>query len=258
MSGGLTAGLVVGGSTLAAVAVLIAVRRRDPALLDGADNDVAGFVYALVGVIYGIVLAFVIFAVWERFSTAGQAATTEAAAVVAIYRDTQTFPPHLRARARQSLRDYIDGVTDAEWTVHVGGGAHSGPDRLNAVWDVWRRARPPDPDRRASYDAALERLHALEQQRHLRHLAVESTLPGIFWPVLIIGALITIAFSYLFRMQRFLTQALITGTVTTLVAGALFLIVSLNQPFTGIEIVSQEPFDHARQQFHAIDLRGTD
>lgn len=250
-----TAVLIVGGSIVCALAVLWMVHQHARPMLVGVDHDVAGFIYALIAVIYGIALAFVTFAVWERFSAAGQTVTTEAAMVVAAYRDTETFPPRLRTEGQQTLRDYVKQVTAAEWTTHVGGGAHRTPDRLNAVWDVWNQARPKRPEPQQRYDNVLERLHGLEEQRHMRHLSVEATLPGVFWPVLIIGAMITVGFSFLFRMNSVRTQAIITAAVTALVAGSLFLIMSLNRPFTGIETVSREPFQHALQQFHAIDLR---
>lgn len=44
-----------------------------------------------------------------------------------------------------------------------------------------------------------------------------------------------------------------TATVAGLIGTVLFLILSLNQPFTGREHISREPFRHALQQFNALN-----
>ncbi len=41
-------------------------------------HDVAGFVYAVVGVIYAVLLAFVVIVVWEQFRNADDIAENEA------------------------------------------------------------------------------------------------------------------------------------------------------------------------------------
>jgi hypothetical protein len=58
--------LVVGGVCLAALAGLELVQRLVPAVSRKQHNDVAGFIYAALGVIYAVVLALVVIAVWEE------------------------------------------------------------------------------------------------------------------------------------------------------------------------------------------------
>src|SRR5918997_4360927 len=59
--------LIVGGACLAAVAGLVLVQRLVPASIRKENNDVAGFIYAALGVIYAVLLALVVIAVWEDF-----------------------------------------------------------------------------------------------------------------------------------------------------------------------------------------------
>jgi hypothetical protein len=49
-------------------------------------------------------------------------------------------------------------------------------------------------------------------------------------------------------------QAAMTVVVSGLLASVLFLVVSLNEPYTGQIHVSQYPFRHALQQFNALNL----
>src|SRR5271166_3319554 len=50
------------------------------------NNEIAGFKFATVGVIYAVLLAFAVIVVWEKFSTAESAVYQESAAVAALLR----------------------------------------------------------------------------------------------------------------------------------------------------------------------------
>ena len=65
---------------LPAIVVLVqwGIRRRWPALKRGEQNDVVGFVIAVVGVIYAVLLAFVVIVAWENFDEAEQIVGQEA------------------------------------------------------------------------------------------------------------------------------------------------------------------------------------
>src|SRR3712207_4344554 len=53
-------GLVVCGACLAAFVGLVLVQRLVPATIRQENNDVAGFIYAVLGVIYAVLLALVV------------------------------------------------------------------------------------------------------------------------------------------------------------------------------------------------------
>jgi Protein of unknown function (DUF4239) len=253
----LLAVLIIGGVAVLAVAGSLIVRRVFWRPQYPGENEVAGFLYAVIGVIYGVLLAFVVLVVWERFNATDQAVTAEAADLVEVFRDTQEFPDPLRQQAQDGLRAYADEVMNSEWRSWVVNGEvepHMTPDPLNAVWAVYREVQPETAVEATDFEHATERLHELERQRHIRHLSSEATLPPLFWPVLVVGGLLTIGFSYFLRLESVWAQATMTAVVATLIAGSLFLILSLNHPFTGLVQVDKEPFRHALQQFNALNL----
>ena len=240
-------------SSLLAVAGLLIVRRSRLQRHLG-ENDVAGLLFGAVGVLYGALLAFVVFATWESYSRAEQSVVAEGADLVAVYRDTQTFPDPLRPQIQAALRTYASQVMATEWSSHGNLVVHSTPDLLNPVYDLYRQIEPTTSLSETQLAAANERLAQLELQRHLRHLSGEQTLPSVFWPVLVLGSVIVVLFSYLFHQNNLRVQALMTGLLGAMLALVLLLIFSLNQPFTGPVPVSQQPLLHALAQFDAIDL----
>jgi len=247
--------IIIGGSVVVAVGGLLFLRLVLHLPRDKGAHDVAGFLYAVIGVIYGVLLAFVVFAVWQRYDAIDQAVTAEAADLVAVFRDTQTFPPPLQAEAQAALRTYANEVMTTEWNDHGTLTPHRTPDLLNPLYAIYRQIQPTTQWGMMQQDDANQRLHQLEVQRHLRHLSGESTLPTVFWPVLIIGGIVTIAFSYFFHLEQLWGQVLMTALLTAIIASLLFLIVNLNDPFTGRVHVSRYPFEHALQQFVALNLQ---
>src|SRR5688572_33187567 len=73
--------LVVGGTCLVALAGLALVQRLVPATSRQPHNDVAGFIYAALGVIYCVLLALVVIAEREEYRAASEAVEREASRV---------------------------------------------------------------------------------------------------------------------------------------------------------------------------------
>jgi hypothetical protein len=56
-----------------------------PSALRQEHNDVAGFIYAVVGVAYAVLLAFVVVVVWEEYERAKDTVETEANELAGVY-----------------------------------------------------------------------------------------------------------------------------------------------------------------------------
>jgi hypothetical protein len=218
-------------------------------------NDFIGLIFAQVALLYSVLMAFVVFSAWQRFTESAASVTDEASAVVVAYRDTQVFPEPIRSEAQAAFRSYVNEVTDNEWASHGTVRPHRSRDALNPVWNAYRRYQPTEALAQAQFDGAQGRLHDLELQRHLRHLAGEASLPNVFWWLLIGGGFVTVGMSYLFVVERRSVHALQVGLLSGFIASVLALILALNFPFTGDVHVSRGPFKHALLNFDAIDLQ---
>lgn len=57
-------------SMLLATGGLVLVQRLVPIAVRRQHNDVAGFIYAVLGVVYAVLLGLMVVAVWEEWNTA--------------------------------------------------------------------------------------------------------------------------------------------------------------------------------------------
>jgi len=85
------------------------------------NNEVAGFKFAVIGVFYAVMLAFIVIAVWEDFRKTEEAVRDEAKAVVDLHRVTFALPVAGGAEIRKHLIAYTNDVREYEWaTMAVG------------------------------------------------------------------------------------------------------------------------------------------
>ena len=109
----LSAMVVVGGVVVFALLLAELVRRGFTPEFLSAHNDLAGFILAVVGVVYAVLLGFVAIGVWERFDQAEVRTYHESGELVSLYRNADGFSN--QAEVRSAIRTYVDFVITAEW-----------------------------------------------------------------------------------------------------------------------------------------------
>jgi hypothetical protein len=79
----------------------------------------------------------------------------------------------------------------------------------------------------------LHQVDLVAQSRRARLIASEGTVPTVLWLALIIGAAITIGFTYFFGANNLRAQAFMTALLAILIFSELLVIVAIDRPFTG-------------------------
>ena len=105
--------LIVGGFVVSTLVAGYLVARYTPGDIRLEHNDRAGFILAVIGVVYAVLLAFVAIGTWERFNQAEARSYEESEALATVYRDAESFPD--AAPLRAMLRAYVRSVIDDEW-----------------------------------------------------------------------------------------------------------------------------------------------
>lgn len=208
------------------------------------NNQFAGYVYSTIGLIYGVFLAFTVIVIWQEFSEAQKSATNEVSYVSMIWRDVQVFPIPVRNEIQDALIAYSRAVVDSEWASmsKEGWKSKEAGEAYEQVWNAFYKYQPQSPIETTYYTESLTQLNELARERRVRLMHSRSGLPPLVWLFLIFGALITIAFTYLFWTKHASLQAMMVALLSGLIAASLYLTLSLQHPFSGDVKVSSDAF----------------
>ena len=230
----LSALLVVGAATVVAMVGPVLIRRRVEFGRLRANNEVAGFKFATVGVIYAVMLAFSVIVVWERFNEAEGNVAQEAGAAATIYRLADGVDAKPRAALRESLAGYLEAVVTQEWRAMERGHASPAARRaLDGVYAAILTFSPADGRGLALLSEILHQTDLLTQSRRARLVMASGIVPAVIWISLFGGAVLTVGFTLFFGTENLRAQTLMTGALTALIFSGLLVIISIDHPFAG-------------------------
>jgi len=240
--------LVVIGISLLAGAFVFALERLIPASRRQPHNDVIGFVYAVIGVTYAVILALVVVATWDTLDAAKADTFTEASALVQLDLYGHSLPPPEHAEIESLARQYARTVIDVEWPDLAN---HHASQRARAIYlqlqDAVQGQQPTAPAAVARYQQALDTVTDLGNARRERVDLATEGIPALLWVALGAGAVIAIGFAYFFGMKSTRLHALVMFSITLLITSLLLVPYELDYPFAGIR-VSPAAFELALQR----------
>jgi Protein of unknown function (DUF4239) len=234
-----------------AIGAQLLIRRSWPALADGEHNDVAGFIIAVVGVIYAVLLAFVVIVSWEDFSKAESTVGQEASALRSIYRESQAFPPDVREHIRADVLRYASTAIDVEWPAMAEGKPGS-PEVYGVLDDMSQSlAQLPanTPVQQAYLGAEADRFNQLVGFRSERLDYVEKGVPAVLWIALGVGAVVTIGFAMIFGLRSTMLHVIMTASLSAVIGVLLFVSVAIDHPFEGDVVVDPAPLERVISDF---------
>lgn len=227
------------------------IRRRWPALAVGEHNDVVGFIIAVVGVIYAVLLGFVVIVTWESFNSAESIVGQEASTLRSIHRESAAFPQETREQIQGLVRQYATEVVSEEWPAMAD--AEPGDPRVGDVLDELTAAIasvPVSTPAQAEFvGAEAQRLSELVALRSERLDYADRGIPEVLWVALVVGGVVTVGFALLFGLRRAVLHSLMVGSLAALVGVLFFVTLVINYPFAGDVAVEPEPFQRVLTDF---------
>jgi hypothetical protein len=130
--------LIIGGGTLLSTVGPALVRRYVALDRLTINNEIAGFKFATVGVLYAVLLAFVVIVVWEKFSDAEANVVREAGAAENLYRLSLGLGDFSGPDLRKAVATYLKAAMADDWPamekgiVRAGGPAKQALDAITA------------------------------------------------------------------------------------------------------------------------------
>ncbi|HEX4703240.1 MAG TPA: hypothetical protein VH352_14015 [Pseudonocardiaceae bacterium] len=239
----LEVGAIVVAVSLGVAALLYVVQHFVPHSRRREHNDVAGFVYAVLGVLFAVMLGFVVVIEWESLEATKGTTFDEANELGALFWNARALPPSVGGALERTTKDYATEVIDAEWPLMGNGESSSLATGLVYTMRDEINALPTEtPREQTVYQQSLDHVNNLAAARRKRIDESAERVPGVLWVVLILGAVLTVGYSFLFGLANFWSHLLISAPLGVMVVLALIVIDQLNHPFSGMVAVSPEAF----------------
>jgi hypothetical protein len=225
--------LLVVFPTIVAIGAQVLVRRWVGVERLVKNNEIAGFKFATVGVIYAVLVAFTVIVVWEKFSDAETAVAQEAGATAALFRFAAGKEPEALV-LRKALANYLRLAIDQDWPAMAGEGESRQVTRaLNEVYEAAMALNRTETRDTADMSEVFRQLDNVTTARRIRLHLAEGLVPNIIWITLFGGAILTVGFTLFFGSENLLAQVSMTCVLSILVTMGLVVIVATDHPFTG-------------------------
>ncbi|MER5355697.1 DUF4239 domain-containing protein [Kitasatospora sp. NPDC002551] len=206
-------------------------------------NDVTAAIFAMVGVLYAVLLAFVVIVVWEAADAARATTFREADQLAGLYWTSRQFDSPAGIELTNLTLQYAHTVVDDEW--HLMADHRTDPNMTELVYrirDTTNALQPLDFRQQAQFQNALQHVEGLATERRGRLNQVQDAVPPLLWIPLIAGAVLTVGFAFAFgtsSVRLHLTMAL---TMTAMICVVLIVIKEMNYPFDGVNAVRPDAF----------------
>ena len=252
----LVVGAVVSASAIFAVAGVLIGRRLLKRFVREGHNDVVAPIFATAGVLYAVVLGFLVILIWTNFDAAHTRSNGEASTLAAMYRMTLGMPAGEQAAVRPLLRSYGENVVKVEWITQAGGEAAPEVDKaLNAMYAEQANLSPDVASQPVNLEF-LRSLNVLSVDRNQRILAGSEQLDPILWITLFLGQIITVGMTFLMYSERRLVHLIAATGLSVFIGMLLAVALVLDNPYAGQLGIATDAFDHAIATFDSIDKGG--
>jgi hypothetical protein len=210
---------------------------------------VAGYLLSVVGSLYGVILGLVVVNSLGDFGEARLATEQESNALSDILLLSAQLPDESKQHIQDRVLDYAQSVIDVEWP-RLGEGKSS-PETLKLAMAVVRAVAGFEPKtnrEQTLYDAQVAAVTEFWNCRRTRMVLADQGVPALEWLVLVACGVITVVFTYFFKVDRLKLQLSMTAMLSTIISLNLYLILMFAYPYSGDVMVRPEGF----KMFRAI------
>ncbi|MGA4837398.1 hypothetical protein [Streptomyces sp. G45] len=239
-----TLAIILGVSLLAAACVAAKHRFWPPGPDDEPREDVAEYISMMVGVLYALVLGIALVSVWDTRSAAEAHTRTEASAAHQVRLLSDGLPRRQAREVRSGIEAYVRHVVDVEFPAMAAGEplGERGWGLLSAVREASRAAVDTAPSQQLTAQEVLAELGSLDDARRGREGDADGGLAPALWVGLILGGILSVAFMFMFGVERSWTHVVMVMGLAALITFMVLLIYQLDHPFTGMLAVDASPF----------------
>ena len=213
---------------------LVIIRKYYPTHRRKSHNDIAGFIFATLGVIYAVILAFTVVVTWGDFDKASEITNKEANCVASLYQNTEPFPTDFTRQIKGELKEYVNAIVSDEWQKMAKGKSSPKVEEIQGkLIQLYSGFQPKNEIQKIFLMESVKKMNEASEMRRLRLVYANTGIHPILYAILIAGSIITIGFTMLFGTENHIEQLIMTASLAAMIAFALFTVVALDYPFTG-------------------------
>lgn len=221
--------LVVAISIAVTLAVRAVLRRfLRPERVEAAQ-ETAGPVMEATAALYGVLAAFILAGVWQRFDDTRGSLILEANAYSNLRQIARIFPPPINTEVGSAIEEYR---ASALLELGLQARGQSGDDAgeiIGRLWLILARFEPATAGQSELQTRALDAVEELGDARRARLLAVGRTPPTILWLILAGGAAAVLALAMISSVGGRIS-AVYLALLTAVVSLTLYSIFTLAYP----------------------------
>jgi hypothetical protein len=216
-------------------------------------HEIGGLVFAQMGLVFAVLLAFVFNQVWGEYNDADEAIARECRDLRVAALLSSNLPPDAAANIKALIAAYVTSVIQDEWP--------SMADRKDsAVAEAKLRqlalgvTQLPtvNSDEATTRNELIILLRSVQQHRETRLYQMSSGLPLTLWGMLLTFSLALLAFLFFFGMEVVGTQMAFAGVFAGSLAMVMVILGFLNYPFEGAMALQPTEFQAALQHISHV------
>jgi hypothetical protein len=226
--------LIVVVTTGVAISAMLFVRRTAP---DGGyfnDGDRAAGVFGVLATGFAVLLGFVVFLAFASYDGSRAGAEDEALIVAKQVETAQLLPADVRDELTVELVCYARSVAGVQWDRMQAGtlGEDLNPWAVE-LFRTFRTVEPATASEEAAYGEWLDQTSDREAARSDRIHGAAGVIPTPLWIVLFFTSGVIFVYMLFFADsgERAVVQAVLMGTVTSVIVSMLLLLQFLDNPF---------------------------
>jgi hypothetical protein len=246
--------LFVAGSITFAVGGVWIGRKVLHGKVKEGHNDVMVPLFLTAGVIYAVLLAFMVIAMWETYDAAKANVAEEASLMVPLYRQSYGMDPKNGGEMRHLIREYGEGVIK-DWQTfrYTALGSPQARYIANKMVAVFNTMTPASKSREIVTQQFLQTYSQFLLDRNKRLVHAAESLSWIMWAALIGGGMVTIGMTFVLYMEYPPPHYAMASVLALGIGLLLYLMVVLNRPFIGPLGIEPEPYEASLKLFDLID-----
>lgn len=232
-------------SSAVSVVTLFIIRKKINWEKFKENHEVGGYLFNALGLIYAVLIAFVVFASWQEYNSAQILCDKEANLLQDLYLNSDGLPEQYRVDIKDNIIKYLKMIIDDDWPLL--GEDKGNPESRHILLDLWKIYSKMDSldteKEKIFYAESISKLDEVTECRRLIILNGQNHIPIVIWIVILIGALTSIGFSLFFGTRNLKVQAVMTSLFALTNAIIIVLILNLDHPFTGDTKIQPVPYE---------------